>query len=550
MEKAQVLIVEDDGIIAMDLESRMKKLGYGVAAIVGYGEQAIGKVKENAPDVVLMDIILKGEIDGIEAAEGIRTQYDIPVIFITGYADKDRLKRAKLTYPFGFIVKPFQDKDLEITIEMTLYVAKVDAERKQAEESLRESEEKYRELVENANSIILRYDLNGKIIFFNEYAQRFFGYRQDEILGKDVMIIVPKVESSGRSLGTLAQDILEIPEEFEENINQNICKNGEIVWISWRNKAIKDSEGKVIGNLAIGQDITARKQAEESLRESEEKFKLLAAATIEGIAFHEKGLILDGNDRFVEMFGYDSVTEMLDMKINVTQLASPKMREIVGKNATEGYSEAYEAEGLRKNGSIFPIILHGRQIPHEGKIVRLTSVRDITEQKKAEEALQKAHDELEQRVEERTRELELQKKSLEELNIAMKVLLKKRAEDKTEVEENVMTNVKKLILPYFDKINQTKLDDYQKAFLNILESNLDEIVSPFTRKLSLKYLSLTPREITIVNMIKIGYQSKKIAKLMKISPRTVDTHRKNIRSKIGLGKKKGNLRSHLLAFEQ
>jgi DNA-binding CsgD family transcriptional regulator len=85
--------------------------------------------------------------------------------------------------------------------------------------------------------------------------------------------------------------------------------------------------------------------------------------------------------------------------------------------------------------------------------------------------------------------------------------------------------------------------------LNILESNLNEIISPFTRKLSLKYVSLTPKEITIVNMIKIGYTTKKIAKLMNISPRTVDTHRKNIRGKIGLGKKKANLRSHLLAYE-
>jgi DNA-binding CsgD family transcriptional regulator len=155
-----------------------------------------------------------------------------------------------------------------------------------------------------------------------------------------------------------------------------------------------------------------------------------------------------------------------------------------------------------------------------------------------------------QALEEKEKELALKTKSLEEINTTMKVLLKKREEDKTEIENNVMTNVKELIAPYFDKIKETKLDDHQKAFLNILESNLNEIVSPFTRKLSLKYLSLTPKEILIVNMIKIGYPSKKIAKIMKISPRTVDTHRKNIRSKIGLGKKRANLRSHLLAYEQ
>jgi len=151
-------------------------------------------------------------------------------------------------------------------------------------------------------------------------------------------------------------------------------------------------------------------------------------------------------------------------------------------------------------------------------------------------------------VEERTRELKIKTKSLEELNAAMEVLLKKRAKDKTAVEDNVMTNVKELIQPYFKKIKKTKLDDQQKVLISILESNLNEIISPFTRKLSLKHLSLTPKEIKIVNLIKQGYTTKKIAQIMNISPRTVDTHRKNIRKKIGLYEKRANLRSHLLSI--
>ncbi len=157
---------------------------------------------------------------------------------------------------------------------------------------------------------------------------------------------------------------------------------------------------------------------------------------------------------------------------------------------------------------------------------------------------------LERQLENRTMELEIKTRNLEEVNAALQVLIKKREEDKIKVEENVMTNVTELITPYFDKIQKTKLDDLQKAFLNILESNLNEIVSPFTRRLSLKYVSLTPKEITIVNMIRQGLPSKKIATIMNISPRTVDTHRKNIRKKIGLDKKKANLRSHLLAYVQ
>jgi PAS domain S-box-containing protein len=175
-------------------------------------------------------------------------------------------------------------------------------------------------------------------------------------------------------------------------------------------------------------------------------------------------------------------------------------------------------------------------------------VREITEGVKAKEALKIAHDELEKRVKARTNELEIKTKSLEETNIALKVLLKKRDEDKEELQDNVMSNVKELIAPFFKKINKTKLDDQQKLLFGIIESNLNEIISPFTRKMSLKYLKLTPTEIRIANLIKYGSSSKEIAELMNVSPRTVETHRKNIRRKIGLEGKRVNLRSYLLSL--
>jgi len=175
-------------------------------------------------------------------------------------------------------------------------------------------------------------------------------------------------------------------------------------------------------------------------------------------------------------------------------------------------------------------------------------VTDITERKQAEKALQKAHEELEQKVEERTKDLEIKTKSLEELNIAMKVLLEKRKEDRILLEDNVFANVKELIEPLFNKMSGTELDEHQKMILSIIESNLNEITSPLTRKLSLKHLSLTPTEIKIANLIRHGSPTKKIAKLMNNSPRTIDTHRKNIRRKIGLDKKRANLRSFLLSL--
>jgi PAS domain S-box-containing protein len=181
----------------------------------------------------------------------------------------------------------------------------------------------------------------------------------------------------------------------------------------------------------------------------------------------------------------------------------------------------------------------------KGNLIGYSGIdRDVTARKLSEMALQKAHDELQ----EKTIRLEVKKNSLEEINTAMKVLLKKREEDKTELEDNVLTNVKELIVPYFEKIKKTKLDDQQEALLSIMESNINEIVSPFTRKMSLKYLNLTPTEIRIANLIRHGSPSKEIAELLNVSPRTVETHRKNIRRKIGLKRKRANLRSHLLSL--
>jgi DNA-binding CsgD family transcriptional regulator len=157
-------------------------------------------------------------------------------------------------------------------------------------------------------------------------------------------------------------------------------------------------------------------------------------------------------------------------------------------------------------------------------------------------------DELDRRVKEQTKEMGLKIKILEELNKGMEVLVKKKEKDKEEIENTILANVKMLIAPYFEKIKKTKLDDRQKVFIDIIESNINEIISPFSRKMSIKELNLTPMEIQIVNLIIQGAPSKKIGKIINISPRTVDTHRKNIRKKTGLNRKRANLRSYLLAL--
>ena len=206
----------------------------------------------------------------------------------------------------------------------------------------------------------------------------------------------------------------------------------------------------------------------------------------------------------------------------------------------------------------------------------MCSFVDITEREITEQKLQRAYESLEQRVEERTEELvkanirlkkeieerkqaeqnllqkeeELKLKSLhlEEANTALRVLLKRGEQDKNELEEKVLSNIKELALPYLEKLKLGNLDYKQGAYVEILESNLNDIISPFLKKLSSQYLNLTPTEIQVANLIREGKSTKEIAEILDISERAIEFHWNNIRDKLGLKKSKTNLRSYLLTL--
>lgn len=121
MTDAKILVVEDENIVALEIKKRLQKLGYIVPGVASTGEDAITKAEGILPDLVLMDIMLKGEIDGIHAAGEIRRRFNIPVIYLTAYSDEETLQRAKMTEPYGYILKPFEEDDLRTAIEIALY---------------------------------------------------------------------------------------------------------------------------------------------------------------------------------------------------------------------------------------------------------------------------------------------------------------------------------------------------------------------------------------------------------------------------------------------
>jgi two-component system, LytTR family, response regulator LytT len=164
MAKVKILIVEDESIVAKDIQNSLKKLGYQISAVVNSGDKAINEVEENRPDIVLMDIMLKGKITGIEAAKEIKDRFSLPVIFLTAYADDNTLNKAKITEPYGYIIKPFKEKELQKTIEMALYKYEKD-------EELRRERDLYHSLIENKeskDSIFVRADYRLNKINFDD----------------------------------------------------------------------------------------------------------------------------------------------------------------------------------------------------------------------------------------------------------------------------------------------------------------------------------------------------------------------------------------------
>ena len=229
------------------------------------------------------------------------------------------------------------------------------------------------------------------------------------------------------------------------------------------------------------------------------------------------------------------------------------------RNVIKTGSQYSSADDLfvRKDGSIFPIsVLCSPIMEGDTVVASVTAFRDITELKNAEAALHKAHEELEEKVRARTedlrtlnQELELNSQNLVELNTTLKVLLRQREDDKNELEERVFSNVKTLIIPTIEKLRKFTLESSYTSYLQLLESNLLQIVSPFSMKLSTALHNLTFSEIEVANFIREGKTSKEIAVLLNISKDNVDTHRQNIRKRLGMNGNKKNLQIYLLALK-
>ena len=444
------------------------------------------------------------------------------------------------------------ERSIEMEIEKLLLSDEATlADMAVALQKLRESEERYRLFADNVRDVIWLRDMNLNLKYITPSVMAQRGYTVEE--AKAITLEENWTPDSFKYVREVFSEELEIEKNEQKDMSRSrtievevTCKDGSTIWTEAKMSFLRDKNDEPIGIIGVTRNITERKQAEDALRESEEKYRNLIERANDGIIIVQDGIVKFVNNRMADLFGYN-IGEMHDTPF--LDYVFPDKRNIIKelherRLKEEDVPDIYEMQALHKDGRKLDIETNSGIITYLGKPAVLAFIRDIAERKRAEEALQKAHDELK----ERAIDLEIKRKGLEELNTAMRVLLKKRDADKAKIEKYVLANVKQLIEPYFKKIKKTKLNAQQEALLRIVESNLNEIISPFMQEVSLKHFNLTPTEIQIAKQIRYGDTTQKIAQFMNVSPRTVETHRKNIRRKIGLEGKKANLRSYLLSI--
>ena len=253
MSKTRVMVVEDESVVAIDIGQRLETLGYTVTDIVSSGEKAIEKAGKDIPDLILMDIVLKGKIDGIEAANEIYNKYDIPVVYLTAYSDEKTLERAKQTGPFGYIIKPFEDRELHSVIEVGLYKHEMDLK-------LRESEARYKAIVNSMNDIIFTLDHKKKYVSISESKLEKYGFTKERYLGKIAE------EIYGEKLGDIHDNAFTKALKGEEIVYDWISETPTGKWyLQTSLSPLKDPAGNILGVLGVIRDITDLKLVEMEL---------------------------------------------------------------------------------------------------------------------------------------------------------------------------------------------------------------------------------------------------------------------------------------------
>lgn len=261
MEKAKILIVEDEAIIAMEIQNTLQVLGYEVTSIVNSSEKALIKTADDKPDLILMDIRIKGDKDGIETAEIIRSDFGIPVVFSTAYLDKERINRVKITMPFGYVLKPIQERDLTITLEMALWVAKIDEKRRQVEEVAHDKISFLNRIMDQGPFAMWISNTDGTIIKTNKKLREILNLTDDQPVGRYNVFLDNNLKDQGLMSKVRAvykhKEPIKLRFSWESAKVEDVdFKGSRTIWIEASFFPIEDKSGNLKNVVCQWIDIT------------------------------------------------------------------------------------------------------------------------------------------------------------------------------------------------------------------------------------------------------------------------------------------------------
>ncbi len=396
--KPTILVVEDETIIALDMREKLGTLDYDVVGIATSGEEAIEKATLLRPELILMDIIMPGKIDGIAAARVIKDELKIPFIYMTANADKATVERARDTEPFGYLNKPIHHRDLFTTIDSAIHKSRM-------ERRLRESEEKYRRLVEEISDIVYSIDERGEIVFISSQIEPLTGYRIDEIIGTPVLNYIYPDDRTHALMyfGELKSGNLHDPIEY-----RIMSKTGFDIWVRVSGRQVM-VDGKLKGVRGILTDITAEKLSGLALKNSERRLhdiiSFLPDATF---AIDPEGNVIVWNRAIEEMTGIRAETMVgkggYEYALPFYGIRRPILIDYVMDPNLEISAELYSVLARDRQTVISEISIdsfRSRTVHLWAKaallfdqngntIGAIESIRDITEQKEAEQSLRES----------------------------------------------------------------------------------------------------------------------------------------------------------------
>jgi len=379
----RIMIVEDEGIIAQDIRICLEGLGYVVSDVAYTGREAIEKVSANPPDLILMDIVLKGDLDGIETAAEIKNRFNIPIVYLTAYEDESTLNRAKRTEPLGYILKPFEERYLRSSIEMAIY-------KHHMETRLKDNERWLGTILRSVAEAVIVTDENGIIKFMNPVAEALTGLKTDDVLGKYISQEIILVDEDSKApitnpVETVLNDKLTVG---RTNHTVLLSKSGREIPVDYSTSPLKDEKGNIKGAVLIVHDISERKASEKKLRERENNFRNLFDHATDAIFIQSlDGSLISVNNKACDMLGYTR-DELLKLKfsdlihetiINNTFLIYSSLRE-------KG-SHQFESRYRTRDGSYIDVDISMKLIKLADEEVVQLFVRDISEKKAAQEKI-------------------------------------------------------------------------------------------------------------------------------------------------------------------